>query len=220
MMVMAASARSIDKQMQAGRLLILPPWRIGPPIVWPQWKAPIGSKRKAPDQPNVWPGMQVLVVGSASAGFMAKAAERTAPDGKVVVISPDGGAMRQLEKRLDPRGFDHLVLETCSPGQIPLPDHSIDRAFLVMGLRQIPSLDRTLGEIRRVVQPEGQIVVHRRFLFAGLLPRRRIVRTCLEAGFDPAASDGTLLQYTLTLEKRQSQGPAQGRSARTVNPGT
>jgi ubiquinone/menaquinone biosynthesis C-methylase UbiE len=164
--------------------------------------------------------MRVLVAGPASTGFIAKAAERTAPDGKVIVIRPEGEAMGRLEKRLAPLGFDHLVLETSPPGQIPLPDHGVDRAFLVMGLREIPSLDRTLEEIQRVVQPEGQLIVHRRFLFAGLLPRQRILRTCLEARFDPAASHGTLLQYTLTLEKRQSQDPAQGRSARTVSPGT
>ena len=209
-MVVAHSARSIGKQMRAGRLLILPPRRIGPPLVWPKWKAPIGSRRETPDQPNAWPGMRVLVTGSASAGFIAKAAERTAPDGKVIVILPDGEATRRLDMRLAPLGFDHLVLETPPAGQIPLPDHGVDRAFLVMGLREIPSLDRTLEEIRRVVQPEGQLVVHRRILFAGLLPCQRILRACLEAGFDPGASHGNLLQYTLTFEKPHSQGPAQG----------
>ena len=59
--------------------------------------------------------MQVLVAGIASAGFIAKAAERTAPDGKVIVISPDGEATR----RLTPLGFDHMVVETSSRGQIP-----------------------------------------------------------------------------------------------------
>ena len=159
--------------------------------------------------------MQVLIVGSAGAGFIAKAAERTAPDGKVIVIGPDCEALGHLERRLTPLGFDHLVFETSPASQIPLPDHGIDRAFLVMGLREIPSLDRTMEEVRRVIQPEGQVIVHRRFLFAGLLPRQRILRTGREAGFDPAASHGTLLQYTLTLEKRHSQDPAQGRSAKT-----
>jgi hypothetical protein len=154
--------------------------------------------------------MKVLVVGSASIGFIAKAAERTVPDGKVVVISPDGEATRHLDKRLAPLGFDHLVLESSRAGQATLPDHSIDRAFLVMGLHEIPSLDRTMVEVHRVLKPEGQLVVHRRALFAGLLPRQRILRTGLEAGFDPAASHRTLLQYTLTFEKPHSQGPAQG----------
>lgn len=208
-MVGEGSTGSTSKQMQAGRLLILPPRRVMPPIVWPKWKAPIGSQRQAPDQPNVWPGMQVLVVGSAGAAFIAKAAKRTAPDGKIVVLNPDGEAMERLEKRLVPLGFDHLVLETSPAAQVPLSDHSIDRAFLVMGLREIPSLDRTMAEVHRVIKPEGQLIIHRRFLFAGLLPRQRILRTGQEAGFDPAASHGTLLQYTLTLEKRHSQDPAQ-----------
>ena len=200
---------SINDQVQAGRFLILPPRRIGPPLVWPKWKAPIGSRRQAPDQPNVWPGMQVLVLGSASAGFIAKAAERTAPDGKVIVISPDGEAMGSLEKRLAPLGFDHLVLETSSPGGIPLPDHSIDRAFLVMGMREIPSLDRTLAEVQRVVQPEGQLVVHRRVLFAGLLPRQRIVSSCVGTGLDLVASHATLLHQSLTFEKRRNKDLSQ-----------
>ena len=212
---MAHFARSTGKRLQAGRLLILPPRRIGPPLVWPKWKAPIGSRRKAPDQPNVWPGMQVLVVGLANAGFIAKAAGRTAPDGKVVVITHDGEAMRRLDKRLAPLGFDHLVLETSPPGQIPLPDHGVDRAFLVMGLGRVPDLDATLQGTRRVLKPEGQLIIHLRSILAGLLPQQRIIRTCLEAGFDPAAGHRTLLQYTLTFEKRHSQDSAQGRSAKT-----
>ena len=117
----AGSARNIDNQLQAGRLLILPPRRIGPRIVWPKWKAPIGSQRRAPDQPNVWPGMQVLVLGSATAGFIAKAVKRTAPDGKVVVISADGEALGRLEKRLAPLGFDHLLLETSPRARFRYP---------------------------------------------------------------------------------------------------
>lgn len=202
---MKVSDLSLDKQVQAGRLLILPPRRIGPPLIWPKWKAPIGSWREAPHQPNAWPGMQVLVVGSASAGFIAKAAQRTAPDGTVVVIGPDGEAMRRLEKQLASLGFDHLILETSAPAQIPLPDQSIDRAFLVMGLGEIPSLDRTLGEVHRVVQPEGQLVVHRRILFAGLLPRQRAVSSCADVGLDLVASHAALLHCTLTFEKRHHE---------------
>lgn len=201
----AGSARNIDNQVQAGRLLILPPRRIGPPIVWPKWKAPIGSRRQAPDQPNVWPSMQVLVLGSAGAGFIAKAVRRTSPDGKVVVIGPDGEALGRLEKRLAPLGFDHLVFETSPPGQIPLPDHSIDRAFLVMGLREIPSLDRILAEVHRVLEPGGQLVVHRRFLFAGLLPRQRLISVCLDVGLDLVASHAAILHHTLTFEKRDQE---------------
>ncbi len=150
--------------------------------------------------------MQVLVLGSASAGFIAKAAERTAPDGKVIVISPDGEAMRHLDKRLAPLGFDHLVLESSSAGQATLPDHSIDRAFLVMGLHGIPILDRTMAEVRRVLKPEGQFIIHRRFLFAGLLPRQRIVSSCADLGLDLVASHAALLfHHTLTFEKRHHE---------------
>ena len=61
--------------------------------------------------------MRVLVVGSAPAGFIAKAAEWTAPDGKVVVISPDGEAMRRLEERLAPLGSDHEKSHSQDPAQ-------------------------------------------------------------------------------------------------------
>ncbi len=151
--------------------------------------------------------MQVLVLGSASAAFIAKAAERTAPDGKVVVICTDGEAMGRLEERLAPLGFDHLVFETSPAGQVPLPEHSIDRAFLVMGLRPIPNLDRTLEEIQRVVQPEGQLVVYRRVLFAGLLPRQRIVSSCVDVGLDLVASHAALFHHTLTFEKQHREHP-------------
>jgi hypothetical protein len=89
------SDMSYDKQMQAGQLMIVPP-RPTPRIALPKWKAPIGSQRQAPDQPHVWPGMQVLVIGSARAEFIAKTAERTAPDGQVVVLSDEGETLRRL----------------------------------------------------------------------------------------------------------------------------
>jgi ubiquinone/menaquinone biosynthesis C-methylase UbiE len=200
---------SVDKQMQVGRLMIVPP-RPTPRIALPRWKAPIGSQRQAPDQPHVWPGMQVLVIGSARAGFIAKAAERTAPDGRVIALSDDGEALRRLENRLAPLGFAHLVLETFSPDRVPLSDDSVDRAFLVTGLRKVAGLDRTLEEVHRVLNPEGQLIVHRRFLFARFLAHQRIVSLCLDAGFDPVASHGTLFHHSLTFEKHHSQDPAQG----------
>ena len=201
---------SVDRYVQRGRLMIVPPRRVGPPIVWPKWKAPIGSRRQAPDQPHVWPGMQVLVIGSARAEFIAKAAERTAPDGKVIVLSPDHEAIGRLEKRLSPLGLAHLVLETASPDRIPLSDQSVDRAFIVTGFRAIPDLGRALAEVHRVVRGEGQLIVYRRFLLALFLPHQRIVSLCLDAGFDPVASHGTLFHHSLTFEKHHSQDPAQG----------
>jgi ubiquinone/menaquinone biosynthesis C-methylase UbiE len=149
--------------------------------------------------------MQVLVLGSASAGFLIKAAERTAPDGKVLVFSPDGKATRRLEKRLAPLGFDHLVLETSPAGQVPLPDRSIDRVLLVMGMRKIPSLERNMAEACRVLKPEGQFVIHRRSIFAGLLPRQWIVSSCADTGLDLVASHSALSHHTLTLEKRNNK---------------
>ena len=154
--------------------------------------------------------MHVLVIGSASAAFIARAAERAAPDGKVIALCDDGKALRRLENRLAPLEFDHLILETFSPGRIPLSDHSINRAFLVMGLREIPDLDRTLAEVHRVVRPAGQLIIHRRRLFARFLPRQRIVSMCLDAGFYLVASHATPLHHTLTFEKHHSQDPAQG----------
>ena len=196
---------SMDNQVWAGWHLIVPPRRIGPRIVWPKWKAPIGSQRQVPEQPNVWPGMQVLVLGSASAGFIVKAAERTAPEGKVVVIHPDGEALGRLEKRLAPLGFGHLVLETSPADEFPLPAHSIDRAFLVMGLREIPGLGRTAEEIHRVLKPEGQFVVHRRVLFAGLLPRQWIIASCVGTGLDLVARHAAIVHHTLTFEQHDTK---------------
>jgi ubiquinone/menaquinone biosynthesis C-methylase UbiE len=144
--------------------------------------------------------MQVLIVNSTNARFIGEAAERTAPDGKVVVLGPDGEALG----RLAPLGFDHLVLETSPAGQVPLPDHSIDRAFLVMGLREMKSLDRTVQEVHRVIKPEGQFIVHRRFLFAGLL-QQRLVSACADIGFDLVASHEALFHYTLTFAKHHHE---------------
>ena len=100
---------TVDKQVQAGRLMILTP-RLSPHVGWSKLKAPLGSKRQSPEQPQFWPGMQVLVIGSARAAFIAKAAERTAPVGIVFALSADHVAMGRLEKHLGPLEFDHLVL--------------------------------------------------------------------------------------------------------------
>ena len=101
----------------------------GPPPV-PFFADPVKNKpvfgpRKSPSQPNVFPGMQVLIAGPAAPEFIIKAAQRTGPEGHVFVVRDRQAAIDRLEERVQAFGFDNLTFQvsaimswTCQMGAL------------------------------------------------------------------------------------------------------
>jgi arsenite methyltransferase len=82
---------------------------------------------------------------------------------------------------------------------LPLPDASVDRAFLITVLPEIPDRARALAELRRVLKPDGTLSVTEEFLDPDYLFAPETIRLVESAGFHLAQKYGGLWVYTLNF---------------------
>jgi SAM-dependent methyltransferase len=105
------------------------------------------------DRTGVRPGVAVLDVACGT-GFVAQAAaDRVAPEDRVVGIDVSAGMLAVAKRRSRPgAGFEWYQ---ASADQLPVPDGTFDVALCQQGAQFFPDLDAALVELERVLRPGG-----------------------------------------------------------------
>ena len=120
----------------------------------------------------------------------------------VHLVEPDPHMIRQLERGLP----DHAVIHRCGAEDLPFADASIDTVLATLTLCTVHDLPRSVAEIRRVLRPDGQLLVLEhvrssspwiargqdvlqgpwRWVSAGCHPNRDTTAALTVEGFDPS----------------------------------
>ncbi len=81
------------------------------------------------------------------------------PDGiaELVLTEPDAAMRRRLERRLQRHGRVARIVDAPAD-RLPLPDASVDTVISTLVLCTVNDPERTLGEIARVLRPDGQLL--------------------------------------------------------------
>lgn len=95
---------------------------------------------------------QVIVDLAGGTGDVA--ALMAANDRTVVVCDPSGEMMRHGQAR----GLTHVTWAAGTGEAMPFADDSVDTLTIAFGIRNVTSLERALGEIRRVLKPGGRFL--------------------------------------------------------------
>jgi len=148
--------------------------------------------------------MKVLELGGGSGAFTTAAAEAVGEGGTVYAMDLQRRMLRQLQEKLARPANQQPVnveLMQASAYHLPFADGSLDLAYLVAVLQEIPDRARALREIRRVLKPGGVLAV------TELLPdpdyplRSTTVRICQREGFVLVGNSGNLWNYTVRFRK-------------------
>jgi SAM-dependent methyltransferase len=102
------------------------------------------------------PGDTVLDVGS-GLGLLTLAAHDRIGDGWVIAVDPSVGALEELLRlahEVNANGIMYLVGDA---EVLPLPDASIDAAVLRSVLVHVLDVDTAVGELARVLRPDGRL---------------------------------------------------------------
>ena len=76
---------------------------------------------------------------------------------ELVLTEPDEAMRRRLARRLRRQGRAAQIVD--APGErLPLPDASVDTVVSTLVLCTVDDPERTLGEIARVLRPDGQLL--------------------------------------------------------------
>lgn len=98
----------------------------------------------------------ILDVGSSSGGFVLKAAEAVSTEAYIIGLEPDARAQDYLPLSTD---TSHFSFVQGFGEDIPLPDNSANVITAHNVLFRAHDMSRMLGEMKRVVEPEGLIVI-------------------------------------------------------------
>jgi ubiquinone/menaquinone biosynthesis C-methylase UbiE len=154
------------------------------------------------DRTGIQPGERVLELGPGPGTFTFEAARRTEPDGALVAADIQPKMIADVERKAQAAGLINVETHIASAYELPLDDGSIDRAFLVTVLPEIPDRQRALTELRRVLKPDGVLSITEEFLDPDYPLARTTARWAEKAGFELAERHGNWWIYTLNFRKK------------------
>ncbi|HNT78239.1 MAG TPA: methyltransferase domain-containing protein [Anaerolineae bacterium] len=162
--------------------------------------------RHALDRAGLRAGETVLELGPGPGAFTVDAARQVGPTGRLIAVDIQPGMIAQVEARVKAAGITNVETHVASAYELPLPDASVDRAYLVTVLPEIPDPVRALREVYRVLKPGGVVSMTEEFLDPDYPRRATTIAWATAAGFEVAARYGNWWNYTLNF--RKPVGPA------------
>lgn len=153
------------------------------------------------DRVGLQPGETVLELGPGPGAFTVDAARRVGPQGQLIAVDIQPEMIAQVETRVRQAGLNNVQTHVASAYELPLADASVDRAFLVTVLPEIPDPVRGLREIHRVLKPGGVFSTTEEFLDPDYPRSQTSIAWAREAGFQLSERHGNWWVYTLNFCK-------------------
>ncbi len=157
--------------------------------------------RHALDRADLRSGETVLELGPGPGAFTLDAAQRVGSAGRIIAVDIQPEMIVQVEARVKAVGATNVETHVASAYELPLEDASVDRAFLITVLPEIPDPVRALREIHRVLKPGGIVSMTEEFLDPDYPRRATTIAWAEAAGFELAERFGNWWSYTLNFRK-------------------
>lgn len=153
------------------------------------------------DRIGVRPGERVLELGPGPGAFTVAAAQQIEPGGSLVAVDIQPAMIAAVERKVRQAGLINVETRVASAHELPLGDESVDRAFLVTVLGEIPDRQRALAELHRVLKPGGILSITEQFMDPDYPLAATVIRWAAEAGFELAERHGNWWTYTLNFRR-------------------
>ena len=108
---------------------------------------------------NVLPGQQVLDIATGRGAVLFPLANAVGPLGKVVGIDISQQMIAETSREILEKGVNWVSLLCMDAEHLDFPDNSFDHVFCGFGLFFLPSIPTALAEFKRVLKPQGKLVV-------------------------------------------------------------
>jgi ubiquinone/menaquinone biosynthesis C-methylase UbiE len=153
------------------------------------------------DRAGIQPGERVLELGPGPGMFTVEAAQRVGPQGRLIAVDIQPEMIAQARERVQEAGLTNVETHVADAYNLPLDDASVDRAFLVTVLPEIPDRGRALAELHRVIRPGGWLSITEEFFDPDYLFACETIRLIEAAGFRLERRFGNFWIYTLNFRK-------------------
>jgi ubiquinone/menaquinone biosynthesis C-methylase UbiE len=115
--------------------------------------------RSTVDGFHIEKGQTVLELGPGTGYFTVEVARRVGPEGRLVCVDIQPEMIGALRRRLLRKGVANASPVVGDALGLPLADRSVDRAFLVTVLGELPDRAKALAELRRILKPGGILAI-------------------------------------------------------------
>lgn len=141
------------------------------------------------------PGERVLEIGPGTGYYTLDMAEWVGEEGKVEIFDLQQEFLDHVINRAAERGLGNIVPTKGDATALPYEDASMDAVVLTAVLGEIPDPGAALREIRRVLKPDGRLVLGELFGDPHFTTRASLVRQASEADLAYDAHSGNWLAY-------------------------
>ena len=154
------------------------------------------------DRVGIRPGERVLELGPGPGAFTVEAARRVGAEGWLIAVDIQPEMIAQVEKRVREAGLTNVETHVADAYHLALEDASVDRAFLVTVLPEIPDQARALAALRRVIRPSGLLSITEDFTDPDYPFAFETIRRVEAAGFNLEQRFGNFWLYTINFRKQ------------------
>jgi len=147
-------------------------------------------------------GEHGMDVGCGPGRMAIPAAMRVGPTGSITALDIQPAMLARLRNAMEQAGVRNIVSrlsDIAADGE--LPSDSMDRAWLVTVLGEIPDRPAALKNLYRILRPGGTLSVTEIFGDPHYQRRRTVLRLCTNAGLEPAQYWRTFMAFTQNFTK-------------------
>ena len=171
---------------------------------WVEAPHPVISRDRLRSVLRPLPGERLLEVGVGTGYYSHDLAEWVAPEGTLELFDLQQEFLDHVMRGAAERGLTNLVPTQGDATALPYEDASVDAVILTAVLGEIPDSGAALREIRRVLKPDGRLVVGELFGDPHFTTRASLERMGAEAGLELVERSGNWLAYFARLAPQQT----------------
>jgi len=155
--------------------------------------------RRTLERVHVETGATVLEVGPGTGYFSIEASRVIGPGGRLLCLDIQPPMLAELAGRLRDAGVTNAGLILGDATHLPLAEDSVDSAYLVAVLGEIPDRPQALAELRRVLRRGGVLSITETLNDPDYQFEDSVRDVCRAVGFEPLEHIRGLLGYTMSF---------------------
>ena len=128
-------------------------------------------------------GEHILEIGPGVGHHALAIASSLAPQGALEVLDIQQEMLDAVARRAAAAGITNIVIKQGDAQRLPYSASIFDAAYLSGVLGEIPDQRAALRELRRVLKPEGRLVIAEAFIDPDYVPLSKLCEEARDAGF-------------------------------------
>ena len=176
------------------------PWRLAVILENPLRRI-LQRPLKVVGQMGVGEGMKVLELGPGPGYFTLEAARRVGEWGRLYCLDIEPKLIARLREKISGKGSGNVSLVAGDGQALPFTENSLDHAFLVAVLGEIPNRDKAIDELYRVLRPGGVLSITEMLPDPDYSLKGTTIALGRRAGFEPYEEYGNFFIYTVNFKR-------------------